>query len=43
MSGTYWIGGWAGRRPGLDAVQKRKIFQGIDKGPYSPVARRYTD
>jgi hypothetical protein len=23
--GTYWIGGWLGRRTGLNAVAKRKI------------------
>jgi hypothetical protein len=25
VPGTHWIGGWAGPRAGLDAVEKRKI------------------
>jgi hypothetical protein len=24
--GTHWIGGWVGRRAGLDDVEKRKFF-----------------
>jgi hypothetical protein len=26
VTGIYWIGGWMGRRTGLDAVEKRIIY-----------------
>jgi hypothetical protein len=46
--GTYWIGGWVGRRAVLDAVVKRKIPSPCrESNPRTPigqpVAQRYTD
>jgi hypothetical protein len=48
VSGTHWIGGWAGPRAVLDAVVKRKIpspqRESNPRTPIvQPVAQRYTD
>jgi hypothetical protein len=45
--GTNWIGGWVGPRPGLDNVEKRKIwpYRDLNSDPsvVQLVASRYTD
>jgi hypothetical protein len=46
--GTHWIGGWVGRRAGLEAVMKKKIpsprRESNPRTPIiQPVAQRYTD
>jgi hypothetical protein len=40
---THWIGGWAGPRAGMDAVEKRKIFPLTEFEPLAvhPAASRY--
>jgi hypothetical protein len=48
VSGTHWIGGWAGPRAVLDAVVKRRIpSPRRESNPTTPivqpVAQRYTD
>jgi hypothetical protein len=43
--GTYWIGGWVGRRAGLNAVVKRKIpspCRDLNPPIIQPGAQRYT-
>jgi hypothetical protein len=43
--GTNWIGGWLGRRAGMDALEKKKIFFPCRESTpiVEPLARRYAD
>jgi hypothetical protein len=45
--GTHWIGGWVGRRAGLDAEARRRILcpcrgSNLDRSIVQPVVRHYT-
>jgi hypothetical protein len=41
--GTYCIGGWVGRRAGLDVCEKSRPQQGFYPRTVQPVASRYID